>query len=352
MIMDNGSEERKNIKFTDVEKLSQFLETDYNEIIHGEPGLSRYSMNFIFRNYAGLNDNFRIHAFFEHGVIFTNDVNSSCRVHEYLPSIVASQYRVNVLKNQKNFKGVYSIGPYIHYANSLLDENQLKEEKERLGKTLLVFPSHSIDGVIAKFDYGEFLGKINEISSDYDTVRVCMYYKDVDLKKHIPYQKEGFEVVTAGHHNDHYFVPRLKSIILNSDMVMSNDIGSQLGYCIYLNKPYYMSTTEEIGFESEDDSAMSNFNVLNHKISMKEFNSNDNVKRIKELFSKYNPKISKEQYDLISYLWGFDCIKSPEELRNIFLELDANYSVLKYYISQTKRLTDLIKFKYLGLGKV
>lgn len=346
--MDNGSEERKNLKFTEVEKLSPFLKTDYNELIHGEPGLSRYSMNFIFRNYAGLNDNFKIHAFFEHGVIYTDDINSACRVHEYLPSLVASQYRVDVLKNQPNFNGAYAIGPYIHYANTLLDKNQMKEEKERLGKTLLVFPSHSIDGVIKKFDYATFLDKINKISSDYDTVRICMYYKDVDLKRHIPYQKEGFEVVTAGHHNDHYFLPRLKSIILNSDMVMANDIGSQLGYCIYYKIPYYISSIDDVSFEAEDDSSMSNFQISNQKKTNELLNKHDNVTKIKQLFSIYDDNISKEQYDLISYLWGFDCIKSPKELKNLFLELDSNYSIVKYYISQFKRASDLIKYKYLG----
>lgn len=350
--MDNGSDERKNLKFTEVEKLSQFLKTDYNELIYGESGFSRYAMNFILKKYAGLDDDFRLRALFEHGVIYTEDINNSCRVHEYLPSIVASQFRVDVLKKQPNFKGAYAIGPYIHYADSLLNNDQLKEEKERLGKTLLVFPSHSIDGVVQKFDYNNFINEIKETASDYDTVRVCVYYKDVDLKNHVPYQKEGFEVITAGHHNDHYFLPRLKSIILNSDMAMSNDIGSQLGYCIYLNKPYYLTSIDEVSFEGEDDSAMSKYHMLNVKKSMNEFHKSPNVVNIKHLFSNYDPSISKEQFELISYLWGFNCVKTKNELKNIFLELDDNYSVFRYYISQFIRLNDLIKDKYLGLGKL
>ena len=34
--MNNGSIERKNLKFTDVVKLSQDLNPDYNELIYGE----------------------------------------------------------------------------------------------------------------------------------------------------------------------------------------------------------------------------------------------------------------------------------------------------------------------------
>lgn len=38
-------------------------------------------------------------------------------------------------------------------------------------------------------------------------------------------------------------------------------------------------------------------------------------------FSTYDTKINKSQYQLISYLWGFDEVKTPSELQDLFLEL-------------------------------
>lgn len=50
--------------------------------------------------------------------------------------------------------------------------------------------------------------------------------------------KKKYEVVTAGHYYDYNFLPRLRSIIETSDITMSNNLGSHLGQCIYLNKHF------------------------------------------------------------------------------------------------------------------
>lgn len=351
-MVDNGSISRKNLKFTEINKLAAVLNPDYNEFFQGEFGLSRYSMNHIFRNYLDFEEDFRLHVFFEHGIVYTDNVDGPYRVHEYLPSMVASPYRVNILKNQPNFKGAYAIGPYIHYAESLLSDDQISEEKDRLGRTLLVFPSHSIDGIVKKFDYANFINKINEISNDFDSVRVCMYWKDVLLNNHTPYIKEGFEVVTAGHSSDYYFLPRLKSIIESSDMAMANDIGSQLGYCLYLNKPYYLTSMDEVSFSNETDSENDKLMLFKENRVWDKVNSSDNVVMIKKLFSTPQEKISKDQYNLINYLWGFDCIKSKNELKKIFLDLDKNFSYVRYYLSQFKRFKQLVKLKYIDSKKI
>lgn len=339
-------EKRKNLNFNEIEKLSQDIKSNYNELIHGEYGLSRYGMNHVFKKYAGLDDDFKIHALFEHGIIYTEDTNGAVRVHEYLPSIVASQYRINVLKKDKSFKGAYAIGPYIHYGNPLLSTDQINQEKERLGRNLLVFPSHSIEGLISEYNIENFCKKIDEISKDYDSVRICMYYKEVALKKHIPYQKHGFEVVTAGHFNDYNFIPRLKSIILTSDMTMSNEIGSHLGYCIYLNKPHYLFQGEDIDYKCEDDGRNSKLMLENEKISEEERNKSDNVFKMKKVFGEFNEQITKDQYELIKYLWGFDHVKTPSELKKIFLELNENYSTIQYYLCSLKRVMPFLKSKY------
>lgn len=340
--MDNGSDKRKLLRFNDVEKLSEKLDDNSNELLNGEIGFNRYGMNHILKSYANLSDNYKIHALFEHGVIYTENVTGAFRVHEYLPSIVPSQYRANILKKQPNFKGAYTIGPYIHYAEPLLSPEELKNEKEHLGKTLLVFPSHSIEGLVSEFNFENFCKKIDNVSDDYDTVRICMYYKDVNLKKHIPYEKRGFEVVTAGHFNDHNFIPRLKSIIMNSDMTMSNEIGSHLGYCIYLNKPHYLTESNGVTHKEEIQGENSKLMVRNEEIAQIFEDRTDNVVRIKELFANFDEKINKEQYDLISYLWGFDEVKSPTELKELFYNINENYSPIKYYFSGLIRLKDIL----------
>ena len=343
--MEDESKKREKLKFNDIQKLSQFIENKHNPILTGEIGFAGYRMDKILKEYANFPLDENIHAFFEHGIIFTDFMSTSFRNHEYLPSIVASKYRKNVLKKEKYYSKVYTIGPYIHYANSLLKEDELKAEKERLGKTLLVFPNHSVDGLIIDFDYNTFIQKINEISKDFDSVRICMYYKDVLLGRAKPYKNEGFEVVTAGHGNDYNFIKRLKSIILTSDMTMSNGIGSHLGYCIYLNKPHFLYQLDEITHKAENHSnENAELLVKDHDRKDEIMNKNQNVINIKREFTEYGEKITKSQYDLMNYLWGFDEVKTPIELNEIFNEINNNHSQFKYYLSGLIRLKDLIKY--------
>ena len=335
-MMEKEIKSRKNLPLTDIERLSADLPNTYiREILRGEIFLARYGMNRVLKQYAGLPLDSKIHVLFEHGILFTDYVGGAFRIHEYLPSLVASQYRVNVLKKQNNYHGAYAIGPYIHYADPLLSNKEIKEEKERLGKTLLVFPSHSIDCSTAQFDYDKFIKEIKKVGKNFDNIRICMYYQDINLKNHIPYQNEGFEIVTAGHFNDYNFLKRLKSFILTSDMTMANDIGTHLGYCIYLNKPHYI-IQQNITYNTTNAVIEKNTNESNEKL-----NNSNNKTKIINLFSKYNETITPEQYELISYLWGFNEIKTPNELKNLILTIDNDYSNIKYYISCVKRAIDL-----------
>ena len=335
--MEEGFESRKKLPFTDVENLSKNIkDTNFSEVLRGEIFLARYGMNRVLKKYAGFPMDYKIHVFFEHGVNYTDNVTGGFRIHEYLPSMVASQYRINILKQQKGYRGAYAIGPYIHYANPLLTKEEIKAEKERLGRTLLVFPSHSVSTSTSKFNIEEFINKIKETSKDFDSVRICMFYQDVFLKRHVSYQKEGFEVVTAGNYNDYYFMPRLKSIIETSDITMANDIGSHLGYCIYLNKPHYLFN-QSISYKHTDkfDEKLINEAMTRVKLS-------DNVANMTKLFSEYNENITKEQYELISYLWGFNEVKTPSELKELIIKINSNYSNIKYYLSCIKRAKDLL----------
>ena len=335
--MEEEIESRKRLPFTDVENLAKNIkDTHFREVLRGEIFLARYGMNRVLKKYAGFPMDYKIHVLFEHGVNYTDNVSGGFRIHEYLPSMVASQYRVNVLKQQKGYKGAYAIGPYIHYADPLLTKEEIKAEKERLGRTLLVFPSHSVNTTTAKFNIEEWINKIKETSKDFDSVRICMYYQDVLLKRHVPYQKEGFEVVTAGNYNDYYFMPRLKSIIKTSDITMANSIGSHLGYSLYLNKPHYLFK-QSITYEHDNEF---DGNLVDEAVTKEK--SCDNTANITKLFSVYQENITKEQYELISYLWGFDEVKTPSELKELIIRINNNYSNVKYYLSCINRTKELL----------
>ena len=286
-----------------------------------------YGLGSCLRDYVGFEKNYDIKAFFEHGIIFSSDVKASVRVHESLPNVVSSDYRKNVILSQKNNNGAYAIGPYIAYAKSLLSDEEIQYEKKRLGRNLLVFPAHSTNLLKANYNIESFCKTISDIGKDFDSIRVCLYWKDVKNGLNKIYEKYGFEVVTAGYMNDPLFLNRLRSIIEISDVTISNELGSFIGFCFYLKKPHYMFN-DKVSYEPTSESKMT-------KLRAKEY---DNIKEnqaeldyLRNLLSQHNAEYD-ELMPLINKYFGLNNVKSKEELKNIFIECENNYSSLKFYL--------------------
>lgn len=227
---------RSKMDLSDIIPLSKDINmfSPFTEEIH--PVNDWYGHARIFKKYMGLAQNYQFKFVNEHGVFLTEQV-SEAELETNLPSFVTySDYRVNVLKKYK--KNVFKIGPFIHYVPHFLTPEKIASEKKRLGKNILIFHGHSLKSLIQKYNDGWFMKKVKNVAKDFDTIRVCLYWIDIQLGMHKYYQNLGFECVTAGHILDPFFVPRLKSIIEIADLTTSNDAGTHVGYSIYMNKPH------------------------------------------------------------------------------------------------------------------
>ena len=78
--------------------------------------------------------------------------------------------------------------------NLYYPKKSLKSEKERFGKTFLVFPSHSIESLVTDFKLEPFLDEIDTISEDFYSVRICIYYQDITLNRFKEYQKRSMKL--------------------------------------------------------------------------------------------------------------------------------------------------------------
>ena len=231
--------------------------------------------------------------------------------------------RIPILSKYK--ARVFPIGPVFYYSSSLLSNEQMKKERQLLGKNLLVFPSHSIPGINANFNARDFCQKIKEKSKDFETTRICLYWKDVQLGFEKIYKSYGFECVTAGHVLDPNFFPRLKSIIELSDFTMSNDAGSYVGYCIMLGKPHLIIRQDL------------RFTGYSKGVSIVKNLHNDNIfQQILKTFSQTQNGISKEQKHLINKHWGIHQVKTKQELQKIVNETENIYQS-----EQSKLLTEI-----------
>jgi hypothetical protein len=185
-------------------------------------------------------------------------------------------------------------------------------EKKKLGKTLLVFPSHSINGLYSVFNINEFIDEILQRSKSFDTTIICLYFHDIQKNNYLEnYKKAGFRIVTAGHIHDFHFLSRLKHIISLSDFTMSNSVGTHIGYCIYLKKPHLLFN-QKLTYKHTYNKHIGEFrNKKQSSDLLKE------TEMIRNAFIKESHTITNNQFKVAKHFWGFNQIKKSSELNGL-----------------------------------
>jgi hypothetical protein len=252
-------------------------------------------------------------AYFEHGLFLGGIVHPDQFYWHFKKVITMSEKRVAILNEKLPQKEALAVGPYIHYAKSLLAAKTFNALKMELGKVLLVYPFHSMKGVEAGFEENLLIEEIKKVAPGFDTVLVSLYYLDAQQELRVkPYQEAGFRVITAGHKFDRLFVNRQRSHIELADVTMSNGMGTQTGFCVLLNKPHYIFKQEVV--QKSKSAKEEARHASRNNASVK-----DAVKKEREffadLFSEFQDYISPEQYEATAEYWGFKALKTPAELR-------------------------------------
>lgn len=309
--------------FFTTRKNKKCLLFDYKNIINNKKffcheyyrGNFYYGISKILKDYSDYNK--KIPCCIEHGIYFGNFINEYETIYNDLPGIITfGETRKKIIRDNNYKKNIFEIGPYIYYANELYSSEEQIKLKQIYGKTLLVFPSHSVDKVSTVFDCNLFINKIKKFKKEYnfDTVIVSLYYRDIELGHDQKYVDAGFKVVSAGRREDYNFLNRLKSFINISDYTISNSVGTHIGYCIFLGKPH-MVFSQIINYDIKDGYYSSIENTFMSS-SIKQKNE------IISCFSDYTEAITKRQYDVCEKYWGFSKVKSKQELLNILKNME------------------------------
>lgn len=258
----------------------------------------------VFKSFLGLPNTYQFKFIIEHGLHLVDHV-LDIEFESNLPSFLThSKFRADIIK--KHNRKAFYIGPFIHYAQSFYSQDKIVVEKKRLGKNILIFPGHSISYAIANYDNKWFLSKIKQLAKGFDTIRICLYWADVQLGLHKYYQQLGFACLTAGHVLDPLFLSRLKSLIEISDLTISNEAGTHVSYSVFLNKPHIIfhkfpkikANKKWTNYYQKGWSAKSYMDIL-------------------EGFSKVQFKITSTQRKLADKYFGINDIKSKAEFKKI-----------------------------------
>lgn len=228
-------------------------------------------------------------------------------------NLVWSKRIVELYHKHTDNPDVYAVGAPFFYAQSFLNREQLAAEKIRLGKNLLAFPMHSQTLVDTNYNPDKFLEILRNERRRFDTVRVCMYWKDILRGSHKIYEDAGFECVCNGHLFDSNFLRRQKTFFELADATISNGVGSHIGYSVFMKKAHRLI---------DDECEYVNINKRGDAIDLTEVSRGESFQKIKNAFldnEKY--EINQQQFDVVDEFWGISDMKSPEELKKLLLRL-------------------------------
>lgn len=272
-----------------------------------------FGIGWSIRQYIGSSKNY-INALAEHGYFFGTYVQEMEKITYAKKLLTFSDVRKKHIESVIKDKEVYPIGPYVHYAPDYYDEKRFAEEKEKLGRTLLVFFSHSGTGESVSFDLDALIEKINSIRKEFKTVVISLFWSDInpDIEKRLI--GEGYKIFSSGHRYDYYFLSRQKTMIKLADMTMSNSTGTHLAYCSYLNKPHWI-VRQEIKTIALDEKGVANIAIS--EMQRKDIVNQQENDELYKAFAEYNEVLTEEQRMVCDKYFGLSYVRSVDEMKEI-----------------------------------
>ncbi len=303
----------KSLKMLESNSSIYYIDKSCMMLIHfyqyfGNFRVDQFGLNKTISKHVGLSLSDKV--FFEHSLVLYDkppDGKPSEEVVSPIPIIgVMSKYRKSQFA-RLTYKPTIAVGPYVLYANPYTSRKVHSIVND--GKVLLIFPSHSTETYDILYDADLFFREIESISINFSKVLVCLFYHDLIKGQAERFLKRGYEVVTAGHRYDPFFLEKLRAIIELCDSSMSNSFGSHIGYCVALGKPHYVFRQDYREFEKGPDTM--------HFIESE-------IREIVSAFDIPRSEITQEQLNICDKYWGLTDFCNPEQLKARIREIQIS----------------------------
>lgn len=289
-----------------------------------------YGNEFLLRKFGKVESHEALYSIIEHGLFLgRNHAKVGPNKQEWdLGSVITSSlYRKETINEFFPEHYCETIGPMIHYAEIDLEfQNELLRGIDNEQRILLFYPAHSTMEVDMVYEIEKAVRDVNCLADENSckNIIICAGYYDRDKYASINYMDlcKGKKVIVSsnGMIYDTKFLCRQKTMISMADITVSNKLGTHVGYCIYLNKPHIIlqQEMEYKGAKGNADYLKREFDTSNRSANWAEDYAKEE-KMFNDLFSDRVPgKITIEQNRICNYYWGFDQIKSPEQIYDIW----------------------------------
>jgi hypothetical protein len=263
-----------------------------------------YGISTILKDYAGLPKSYSLKAIMPHGIVFDEDyVWRSERV-AHLPVLFCyPPYRRDTYVRQMSKRIALSASPFLYLVEMLKD----LPKPDRQGT--IFFPHHSTHRVTAMVDFERLAQQVASLGDEYKPITTCLYWRDFNLGRHIPFQKRGMRIVSAGHIYDPNFLYRLYHLCSIHRFAAGNGLGSHIFYAVKAGCSYFHLEGSEVADKATDP-------VVQHDISRTPAAKES---MLKSLFGRPVPHVTAEQLKVVDYYLGCEYLKSPRSLRRQLL---------------------------------
>ncbi len=233
---------------------------------------------------------------------------------EYKSAVIMSgKYYRKKIHERAPYVPVFSIGPYIYYADGIYSQQKLKTVKEKIGRMLLAFLPHSVENVQRNYNRNGFIDSlIAEYKRQFESIWLCVYWADINDPVCKYAEDIGIHVVTAGFRFDSKFDERLKTILELSDAVVCGDIGTFIAYSLLMKKPI-----GRLNISNNDTITDGELKLdLERKLQL----TNDYKTFTKDFYILFDKelKIAEEQINWMNDVCGFNQIRDKEYIKDIF----------------------------------
>ena len=276
-----------------------------------------YGIDQILKKYAGLSPDYAVKAVIPHGVGLNDDFVVPEEIENPLAAVLCypayrySAYKRAILEQKSSKKIIQSASPFL-YMLGLLEQTSTKPRQGTI-----FFPAHSTLNIYSETDFESLAEELLHLEIEYHPVTVCIYWTDFLMGRHIPFQKRGLNVVSAGYRDDPNFLFRFYHLCSLHKYASSNVLGSHIFYSVKSGCSYFhLETNTKCQWIAKDEIHM-----------QREFASpsSDRKNLLKRLFSLRQSESSAEQQEVVDSYLGAEFLQAPHELRQTLLEVEELY---------------------------
>ncbi|WP_118828419.1 hypothetical protein [Salinibacter ruber] len=257
-----------------------------------------YGIDQIIKTYASLFEQYSLKGVWPHGLVFDPRKVLEAERKTALPTVFCyPPYRVSAYREHTDKRVIPSAHPFL-YLLDMVDA----EEGEREGT--LFFPQHSTHHVTAEMNYAALAENLAALERKYQPVTVCLYWKDYNLGRAVPFREKGLSVTSAGHMFDPAFLYRFYNLCTRHEYAAGNGIGSHIFYSVAAGCSYFH--VEGVDYELTGDEE-----VLERDTAEPD---DDIVHRVRDTFGPRPPSSIEKQKQEAGYFLGADYKKSQTGL--------------------------------------